>query len=511
VDLQQLVQETLAKVAEVTKGQGAGMKKAIDLSTGLFGFNLQAPVKQLVPLMSPFYNSIPRKVRAGANSDNWKTITAISSPELFTAERAAGNTFTMTKVDKVAAYKVTAVRGEVTREAQAASLGFDDALAKETANTLYNAMKLSGQAYLYANITDVGVPGAPTLTEVNTPTGGGIAASAYFARIVALTGMAANRVNVDIPAAYGSIDGGGVGATSAYINGRAVPAGGVNALLTVAALSGTGVSSIGAEGTVTTAGGSDGLKITWTAVPGAVAYAVFVGLTTGAANLKCEAVVTQTSVTFLTLAATGIAGTAAEIPAADETGQVLAFDGILPQLLAGASGAYVKNLLGTLTGTAASAEVVEIQDAFASLWRTAKIGKFRLVMSGNDVRSLTKKGILSNAMQIFAGMGAEGRVNLTLGAHVGEILNAVTGDRCPVETEPWAIPGTIFILPMEIPYPDANVQNPFEWVGSYDWERWGYASTTSTGPIYPFETRSNGVLEGLFTGGCGLLYNVFQG
>jgi hypothetical protein len=237
-----------------------------------------------------------------------------------------------------------------------------------------------------------------------------------------------------------------------------------------------------------------------------------VGLTTGAANLTCEAVVSQTSVTFSSLATGGVAGNDANtVPTADETGNAKHFDGILPQLLAAGSGAYLKNVNGILTGTAASAEVVEIQDAFASIWRTAKIGKFRVVMSGNDARSLAKKGILSNAMQIFAQPTAEGRINMTIGAHVGEILNATTGDICPVEVEPWAVPGTIFILPMEIPYPMANAANPFEWVGNYDWERWEYASTTTTGPIYPFETRCNGALEAIFTGGCGVLYNVFQG
>ena len=38
-----------------------------------------------------------------------------------------------------------------------------------------------------------------------------------------------------------------------------------------------------------------------------------------------------------------------------------------------------------------------------------------------------------------------------------------------------------------------------------------YSSTPTTGPIYPFETRCNGALEAIFTGGCGVLYNIFQG
>jgi hypothetical protein len=52
---------------------------------------------------------------------------------------------------------------------------------------------------------------------------------------------------------------------------------------------------------------------------------------------------------------------------------------------------------------------------------------------------------------------------------------------------------------------------PFTCVGNYDWFRWDYSSTTTTGPIYPFEVRCNGVLEGQFNGGCGVLYNIFKG
>jgi len=505
MDLQELIQDTLAKVAAAVKAtkEGPGMRKAIDIAQGLYGYSLQKPAQQLVPLMSPFYNSIPRVVKPGANSDNWKQITALSSPELFTSERAAGNLFTTTVTPKTAAFKVSALRGEVTREAQAASVTFDDALAKETANTLLISLKLMGQAYLYANVTDLGTPNTPVVTEVNAV--GTIGAADYFVVVVGLTGMAANRTTVDLPDVW---DG-----TNAFLAGRAVLSADLNPLQVTTALSGVGLSIISAQGTVTTTGADNGLRIKWTAKPGFCAYAIFVGTVTGAANLHCEAIVSQTEVTLTSLAGTGVLANenTVTIPTADETGNAKHFDGILPNLLAVGSGAYIKAVNGTLTGALADGEVVQIQQAFAALWRTAKIGKFRVVMSGQDVKNLTKKGIISNAMQIFAGMGAEGRVNLTIGAHVGEILNATTGDRCPVEVEPWAVPGTVFILPMEIPYPMANISTPFQWVGNYDWERWEYASTPTTGPIYPFETRCNGVLEPLFTGGCGVLYNIYNG
>ena len=504
MNAQQITQETIQRSMQAAREALADPKltRAISVGTGLVGYNLQAPAKQLVPLLSPFYNSIPRKTKPGANSDNWKAITAISSPRLFTGERKAGAKIAHTVADKSAGFKVQALLGDVSLEAVQASEGFDPALQKETANILLKGLQLSSQAYMFGVLTDLGVPAAPTVTEIESLVGATIGAASYFVRIVGMSGMAANRVTLDVPQDY---DG-----THARINGRAVAV--VNPLRDdagAAITAASGLTSISAEGTVTTTGTLNSLKITWTPVAGMIAYAVFIGTTTGAANLKCEAIVTQASVTFLTLAGTGLAGNAAEIPGADETGDSEAFDGIVSQLVAAGSGAYLKNVLGKLTGS--NSEITEIQDAFATIYQTGKIGKFRVVISGVDERTLTRLGVSSQSMQIFAAPGIDGRVAMAVGAHVTDIINATTGDRCPVEVDPWLPAGTIIILPTEVPYANSNVSSPFEWVGSYDWMRWDYGSTPASGPVYLFETRCNGVLEALFTGGCGLLYNIFKG
>jgi len=511
MDLAELTRQTLEKAQEAIKAaqNDPKMRKAIDLAVGLVGYNLQTPAKQLVPLLSPFQKTIPRIVKPGANSDNWRVITSLSSPKLFSTESAAGSLFTTSLSSPSAAFKVAAIQGKVTREAQAASQGFDDALAKETRNALLLALKLEGQAFLGATLTALGgAPAAPTVALGTTAGGITAGATTYYARIVAMNLFAFNRVASDMI---------NLADTNANSENMLTPVGVLQAKLQTIALgatavTGCGMTQIGAEGNSGSQTPTNkSLKITWAAVPGAVAYIVFVGTTTGAANLKAECIVTQTQVTLFSLAGTGAIGTDAAVPAADETDDANAYDGIIPQLIAAGSGAYLKNVNGVLVGTAAKGEVVELQDAFASIYQNAKIGKFRVIMSGLDARLLAAKGIISNSMQIFATPTAEGRMNMTIGAHVGEILNATTGDICPVDVEPWLAPGTIVILPTEIPYPDANALAPFQWVGSHDWERWDYASTASTGPIYPFDVRCNGVLEGIFTGGCGLLYNVWKG
>lgn len=488
LNMQQVSQETimLAQQSLLKAMKDGTLAKTINVATGLTGYILEAPAKQLVPLMSPFRQTIPRKVMAGSNAVNWKAITALSMPKATTTENAAGALFTTTVDPRSGTYKNVALRGQVSREAVAASEGFDPALAKETANTLLLAMKLEEIQMLGGNITALGGPASIAVTEVDGV--GSIVNDQFFVNVRALTLAAANRISIDRPADYAS--------------NNALLAGSARTSIDPAS---DGLGPVGTEANVTTTGTDNGLKITWTPEPDAAAYAVYVGTTTGAANLECEAVVTQCSVTLTSLATGGDAADEAATSADTNS-----YDGIIQQMNASGSGAYIKDVAGTLTGT--GGEVVQLQDAFAQIYNTAKIGKFRIQVSGQDSRILTRLGISAGAgPTIYVDPQGQGRTTMMQGYHVGSIVNATTGDVCPVDTLPWLPGGMILILPTEVPYNDANIPAPIDWVGGYDWERWDYASTPSTGPIFPFETRCWGVLRLLFPGGCGLLVNIFKG
>lgn len=492
LNIEALTRETLAKAsADLLKSMNDGsLKKTINVATGLLGVNLQAPAHQLVPLMSPFRESITRRVKPGSNSDQWRNITGISSPKLSVAESAAAAQPVTTVASKTAGYKISGIGDEVTREAIAASQGFDPALSKATTNALLKAMQLEEQYFLGGNITALSTPGAPTVTEIESIAGATIGASAHFVRIAALTLPAMNRLTIQRPAKFAAGDAVLDGVATAAVDPAA-----------------DGVTVVGAEGTVTTTGANNSLRISWTAVPGAAGYAVFVGTTTGAANLKCEAIVTQTLITLRSLAATGQAGSALTGTSAD----ALTYDGIIAQLVAAGSGAYTKNVGGLLTGATADGEVVEIQEAFSAIYDAAKVGSFRVVLGGQEGRSVSARGNASNSTNIVLDPSSAGRVNMTIGIRVSEIINATTGDVCSVETAPWMPGGSILILPKVIPYADANISAPFEFVCGYDWERIDYAVAKANGPVYPFEIRNWGVLEGLFTGGCGYLFNIYRG
>lgn len=465
-----------------------GLSVAGDVN--LIGINLEAPAKQLVPLMSPFRQSIPRVTNPGSDSTSWRAITALSMPKGTTTESAAANLFTTTTVPRSVTYKHIGLRGRVTRAMVAATEGFNPALAKETSNTLLNAMRIEDMYLLGGNVTALATPGAPTVTEIEALPGATIGAGSFFVRIAALTVPAANRVTIDYPADF---DG-----TNATLDGRAVAS---------ADPSSDGVTVVGAEGTVTTTGTGNSLKITWTPVNGAAAYAVFVGTTTGAANLKCECIVTQCNITLRSLNGTGQAGSALVGTSADAS----AYDGLIAQLFAGGSGAYIKNLGAKLSGSAAQGELLELQDAFASIWSATKINKFRILVGGQDQRILTRLGVVSQAMHLTINTTDAGRSGFTAGASLGQVVNSIGGYTCPVETHPWLPGGMILIIPVEIPYNDANVNAPLDVVCGYDWERFDYSPAASTGPLFEFDTRYWGALRVLLTGGCGVIHNILKG
>lgn len=508
---EQLIDETRAAVAAaIQKGTADGtLRKALDVSSGLKGYTLEAPAKQLVPLMSPFNQSIPRSVKDGAEAVNWKVINRLSMPQVFSTERGAGSTFTTSVAPKTAAFKFLRVGGQVTRAAVAASKGFDQALAKETTNTLLLAKKLE-EICLLGAISDGNDLAAPSNIVVADRAGKGSinggAGTTYYFNVLALDLQAANRIALDRPANYDGTDA-LLTPRASFAAGDLNPVGG--------SVEGCGVSALGTEansGSLSSTG--HGIKLTWTPVPNAAAYAVFGGTATGAANQKLQCIISQTSVTLTSLltSASAIAGNAAEVPSAGTySGDPNGFDGIIPQLLASGSGAQVKYLNDVLKGSSSDGEITALQDLFSNIYDVGKIGRFRVVVGGQEARAMTKLGVTSNSLQIFATPGPEGRVQLTQGAHIGQVVNATTGDICPVETAPWLVGGTVLVLPLEIPYNDANLSAPVDVVCGYDWERWDYGTTRSTGQIYDFDVSAWEVVRVLFGAGCGVLCNVFKG
>lgn len=491
MDQLRISEESLAKAAEATKLAWAdpSMRKAITVATGLTGIVLEAPAKQLVALMSPWRQRIPRKTQPGATAVQWKAITAVVQNAKFsTTESASANAIATTVVSKSATYREVGTRGSVTRKAIAEGQGFEDVKAKEVANTLLLAMKLEEQAIIGGNRTALAtVTGVVAAVRVAQ---GSLAADAagYNVRVAALTLMAMNRITVDRPGVY---DG-----TDAKIAGNGTGHANINPATDGVAVFSTNVISAAVAA-------NDALKITWTPVNGAAGYAVACRAV-GVGAALVEVVVTQANITL-----TSVTGGGAVATAGDSSADTNIFDGIVPLTFADAS-AYKKNVAGVLTGT--GGEIVQIQDGFQSLWDTGKIDEFDILVGGVDSRNITRLSISAGGgPTIFVSPTGENRLDLTQGYHAGFVINAVTGKRCAVNVLPWLPGGMIILLPTKIPYPMANITTPFEVAAAYGWEQIDYAITAASGPVSEFDVRADEVVKDYFPAGTGLLHNVLFG
>lgn len=496
--LESLSAETRAQLLDAVKKSlaGAPIEKAITVSTGLVGLQLETPAQQAVALMAPFRTRIGRTTQPGSDAVQWKQITAVVQNAKFsTTETAAANPISTTLASKSATFKEVGTRGSVTRKAVAHGQNFDDVRARETANTLLLALKLEEQAIIGGNITALAAPGAPTITVID---GGGTvpaAAGGYDIRIVALTLMASNRVSMDRPDPLGS---GAAPLTAADAplagNGR----GGVNPNPATDGFSAQGTLATSAA----TAGNNDALRITWTPVNGASAYAVYVIAAGG--TPKLEAIVTQANVTL-----TSLAGTGANIVAGDNSADANIFDGMIPLIFANAA-AIKTNVAGALTGV--NGRITQFSKMFMQLWDSGKIDEFEILMGGPDADSLSRLLVAAGGgPTIFVGTGAgdNARLDMMFGYHVGFIVNPVTGKRCRINVLPWMPGGLIIFMPATIPYPMAGFSTPFEIAASYGWEQIDYAKTVSGGPVDEFDVREEAVLKDYFPAGCGILHNIW--
>ena len=498
MNLQEITAQTQALIAKAQTEMGKeagiigpGLSKAITATEALGGINLKGPANLIVPILSPFNASIPRVDNAGDDSARWKEITKVIQPKMSVGEEVASAFLQLTTNPRVEAMQEQGLAGKVTRKAVAMGQNFDDAKARETALVLESFLRGEEITLLGGNITALPAPGSIAIVERDGL--GSLAADEYFVNVQALTLHGARREKIDRPDDY---DG-----TDAFFD----PVAGRHTTIRPIA-DGWGVN--GTETSVTTVGGGDAIKVTFDPVPGAAAYAVFIGLATGDAALKCEAIITQTSITLKTLAADGAT---ADTVAADTSADALAMDGIIPQLVASGSGAYVQSVNGLLTG--ANTEVTQIQDMLMGIWDNSNIGDVRILVSGHDSRIITRLGISQNSVRVIVATGEAAQSAMTQGFHVGEIINSATGEKVPVEVQPNLPGGTVVAIPRSIPWaaPGEDLNAAFDLAVGYGPERWDYASTLSTGPIFPFEIREMAVLRSKLPSGCGVLYNIFKG
>ncbi len=444
-DLSQLTQQAIAEFQKALQDPRPDiLKKAgIQQSTGLVAYDLQAPAKNLFPVLTPIRNRLPRVDGGGGTSTNWKVVKAINAASLrgFVPEGERNGLVTTSVEPKSASYKTLGLEDSITFEAERAARGFEDIRSTQAQRLLWATMIEEEIANLGANNgVALGTPQAPTVTTSDT--GGSIGAGTYNVRVVALTlhGYLAS-----------SVTGGVVGQVSV------TPASGGQAFT----YGGGSSNKSNATSTGALTGSTNIIKATVAVVPGAVAYAWYVG---SGGTEYLQAITTINSVELKNLR--NDTQTAAAITA-DNSTNTYAYDGILYQAWASGSGAYIKNMAtgtpGVGTGLTADGQggIAEINELFRWMWDNYRLSPTRIYVNAQEADNITKKVLTATAAQIPYVTGSE----FTAGLRVKSLLNRFAlgaAPEVPLEIHPYMPPGTLLAVTEQLPYPISGVPNVME-------------------------------------------------
>jgi hypothetical protein len=495
MNIAQTTQETLGLMKE-------SLSKSVTIATGLTAYDLQAPAKNLYPIITPLRNSLPRVARLNpGDAARWRTIASITGsgydamgwvPE---GQRTASMSYAAQL--QVAPYLTLGEEDSVTFEAEAAAQGFEDIDSTATLRLLQKTMRKEETALLGGDATlALGTPGAPTLAA--SETGATLPAATYSAIVVALTfeGFANSSVS------------GGV-ATTKTITGND---GNTYTL--------SGGSSNKSSNTTQAVTLGQTLYATAPIVNGAVAYAWYVG---AAGSETLQAITTINSATFSAPLASG-QQTASSITGDNSRNATLAFDGLLTAGFSPAASGYVQALASGTAGTgtfltaSGRGSVNEIDAMLVEMWNAYRVSPTVLYVNAQEQKNITNK-CLTNASgpliryNVAADSDNGGPYGVSASGVVRWYYNPFSVDGgfdIPVKVHPDLPPGTILALCERLPvwYQSNQTPNVAEVLTRRDYYRvdWPLRTRRREFGVYAEE-----VLAVYAPFGVGILTNIGNG
>jgi hypothetical protein len=483
MSMQAVSDETLAGLSAIEKAQTTGILE----STGLYSYDLSELVS-LIPVVTPFRDRVSRKTSGDGNPFAvWRAIMNLtdSQPDPSMGFDYAANPVQFSEQDFQAKYKPTGLSYSVTQDAFDLAKGYADPYAVATFNALNQVLIADDRKLIGAQSFALAAATAPTLTQHTT--GGTIAASTtVYVGVAGRTGSGYY---------YGS--GNSQGASTSGSSG-----------------SGTATNSVSA---------------TTTAIRGAVCYDWFQsanGSTWYYYTTTTTNTVTMTSVissnntlpTTLPDLSTNWKGSAG-VPnylSSGDNGSANAndYDGFLASLTGdySSTGQWVQSgtatanpsVFNSLNGAAltlSGGSITEIENLlFLPLWNQVKCSPTALMMNAAQAQEIANLVLGSSSATTFLNTDAGGRISVTAGGRVGELVNAPAGGvTVPIEVHVSLPPGTIIARSDRVPFPQANISSVLEYRNLRDTAQFDYgvglvANTVGGGPRRQAEIRSMGAL-----------------
>ncbi|MDE2096463.1 MAG: hypothetical protein KGL39_04395 [Patescibacteria group bacterium] len=505
-DALQVTEDTMEMIKAATSG--------ITTSTGIAGIILDPKVFSLVPVDTPFFNTVPRRgAPNGSRFAVWQTLLNINNqqPDIGTPFEYAGQLVKILNQYLSSQFVPMALGGTVSEDALATAEGIADALAVDTIQTMNQF--LIGQDIHMLNAQNYALPSVTAVTPTLTPVG----------------------------------SGGSIGASTAvYV--KCVPRSGVNYYRGGSALPST-------EASTTTGSGSNNSVTGYIpAVKGAACYDWWVGASTGAEYYYTTTATNTVTITAIPTATQNVpnvstlpniynAGNAgpASLPTADtsyqsywqngltasilgdyasqpdQLGNGLTFTNLVTPGSGTSQGAYYQSLDGAqLTVQGAALEQIDVMNK--SIYDNYRVSTSRMLM-GSQVITDIANSLLDNPQAVtwLVPNDKAGRGELVAGGAVATYLNkTVNGKPITLELMPHLPPGKIVAVADSVPFPGSNITTTLEVETLVDFWRFDYGvsrniGSANGGPRYDFELRSLQAFKNYAAPVMGILDNIGAG
>ncbi len=477
----------MSRSADVTRS-------GITTQSGLQGYELEAPAKVIVPIVTPLINMIPRKMGSGNPICHWIAITSFDTARSVgvLTEGALPTAVTYQTAPMQNPYKSIALSNSVTFDEQWTGRSLEgDVRARRVGELLYQ-LKTREEFWVLNASQLLMVPATPLVSTATT--GGSVAAGTYF--------------------------------------------------VVVTAKNGNGETTMSGAASITTTGTTSTITVTIFTVPNATQYNVYMGtsnartslfiqssisganapqpsyntvisLNGGGAQVSGDGAVGPTITVTLTAA---VAGSGANPPATNgansfvdpNTGALQMWDGIIAQALLNTStsngltlGSQVVQPATTTGNSAGVAQLSDIDNMLGNLYSQAVGDPDFLVMHPIMAGHLTSLVIAAGQTRYVveaAQPGVQGK--LTAQYRVTHYLNKYSGKEMPIIVDRYCPVDTLVALPMTIPFPVNDIGNAIEIETNREY--WGvdFAITDSS---YKFADYVNETLKVYFLGGLGVL------
>jgi hypothetical protein len=429
-----VTQETLDLIKLALANPSQDLAKSINLGTGLVAIDLQAPAKNLYPIITPLRNAIPRVGGGTGTATQWRQVNAITGsgfdamgwvPE---GQRSARMSYSTTS--KAATFVTIGEEDQLSFEAEAAAQNFEDLDATMSLRLLQKLMRKEETGLLGGNASlALGTPATPALSASGS--GATLPAATYSVIVVALAFEGYKNSSL----------AGGVATSQTFTGADGNP-------YTL----GGGSSNKSANATQAVTLGQT-LFASVAAAQGAVAYAWYVG-TAGSETL--QAITTINSAAFAAPLAGGRQAATA-ITGDNSRNATLAFDGLLTAAFNPANSAFVNVLptgtagAGTPLTASSRGSVIEIDAMLQSMWDQFRLSPTVIYVNSQEQRNITNKVLNSSSGPLLrynaeaAAQGQDPYAIVASGA-IEFYYNPFAvdgGTKIPVKLHPDLPPGTI--------------------------------------------------------------------